>query len=68
MNTYKTYAQIDSSGRLVLEGLPFSAGSLMIDPKLNNTAMCVGPFYEKDTHTLNFSGKLIAPAEDNTGL
>ena len=29
MNTYKTYAQIDTSGRLVLEGLPFSAGSLL---------------------------------------
>jgi hypothetical protein len=29
MNTYKTYAQIDASGRLVLEGLPFSAGSLL---------------------------------------
>ena len=29
MKTYKTYAQIDASGRLVLEGLPFSAGSLV---------------------------------------
>lgn len=29
MNTYKTYAQIDASGRLILEGLPFSAGSLL---------------------------------------
>jgi hypothetical protein len=29
MNTYKTYAQIDAIGRLVLEGLPFSAGSLL---------------------------------------
>ncbi len=29
MNTYKTYAQIDASGRLVLEGLPFSAGTLL---------------------------------------
>lgn len=29
MNTYKTYAQIDASGRLVLEGLPFPAGSLL---------------------------------------
>ena len=27
MNTYKNYAQIDASGRLVLEGMPFSAGS-----------------------------------------
>jgi hypothetical protein len=29
MNAYKTYAQIDASGRIVLEGLPFSAGSLL---------------------------------------
>lgn len=29
MNTYKTYAQIDASGRLVLEGLPFPEGSLL---------------------------------------
>jgi hypothetical protein len=29
MNTYKTYVQIDASGRLVLEGLPFPEGSLL---------------------------------------
>jgi hypothetical protein len=29
MNTYKTYVQIDASGRLVLEGLPFRDGSLL---------------------------------------
>lgn len=26
----------------------------MIDPKLNDTAMCVGPMYKKGTHTLDF--------------
>jgi hypothetical protein len=29
MNTYKTYAQVDASGRLVLEGVPFAEGSLL---------------------------------------
>ena len=29
MNTYKTYVQCDASGRVVLEGLPFSAGALL---------------------------------------
>jgi len=29
MNTYKTYVQIDASGRLVLENLPFTEGSLL---------------------------------------
>ena len=29
MNTYKTYAQLDASGRLVLEGLPFNKGALL---------------------------------------
>lgn len=29
MNTYKTYIQIDASGRLVLEGLPFPEGALL---------------------------------------
>ncbi len=29
MNTYKTYAQVDASGRLVLDGLPFAVGSLL---------------------------------------
>ena len=29
MNTFKTYAQIDASGRLVLEGLPFREGALV---------------------------------------
>jgi hypothetical protein len=29
MNTYKTYVQIDSSGRVVLEGLPFREGALV---------------------------------------
>lgn len=29
MNTYKTYVQIDDSGRLVLEGLPFPDGTLL---------------------------------------
>lgn len=29
MNTYKTYVQIDDSGRLVLEGLPFPVGTLV---------------------------------------
>ncbi|WP_020561773.1 hypothetical protein [Methylosarcina fibrata] len=29
MNTYKTYVQIDASGRVVLEGLPFPEGSLL---------------------------------------
>jgi hypothetical protein len=36
MNAYKTYAQIDAGGRLVLEGLPFRDGALLevliIDP------------------------------------
>ncbi|SDZ04864.1 hypothetical protein [Nitrosomonas sp. Nm33] len=27
----------------------------MIDPALNDTTMCVGPFYEKSMHTLDFS-------------
>ncbi len=29
MNTYKTYVQVDASGRLVLEGLPFREGCLV---------------------------------------
>jgi hypothetical protein len=29
MNAYKTYAQIDASGRMVLEDLPFRAGTLV---------------------------------------
>ncbi len=29
MNTYKTYVHSDASGRVVLEGLPFPAGSLL---------------------------------------
>ncbi|OGT91550.1 MAG: hypothetical protein A2286_14025 [Gammaproteobacteria bacterium RIFOXYA12_FULL_61_12] len=29
MNTYKTYAEIDASGRVVLEGLPFRKGTLV---------------------------------------
>jgi len=29
----------------------------MIAPELNDTTMCVGPFYEKGMHTLDFSGK-----------
>jgi hypothetical protein len=29
MNTYKTYVQIDASGRVLLEGLPFPEGSLL---------------------------------------
>lgn len=29
MNTYKTYVQVDASGRVVLDGLPFRAGSLV---------------------------------------
>ncbi|NEV63691.1 hypothetical protein [Thiorhodococcus minor] len=29
MNAYKTYAQLDASGRLVLEGLPFRQGALV---------------------------------------
>ena len=29
MNTYKTYVQIDASGRVVLEGLPFREGALV---------------------------------------
>ena len=29
MNTYQTYAQLDASGRLVLEGLPFNKGALL---------------------------------------
>jgi hypothetical protein len=29
MNAYKTYVQIDASGRLVLEGLPFHQGALV---------------------------------------
>ena len=29
MNTYKTYVQVEASGRVVLEGLPFREGSLV---------------------------------------
>ena len=29
MNTYKTYVQIDASGRVVLEELPFREGTLV---------------------------------------
>lgn len=29
MNTFKTYVQLDASRRIVLEGLPFPAGSLL---------------------------------------
>ncbi|MBV5273783.1 MAG: hypothetical protein JZU52_09100 [Lamprocystis purpurea] len=29
MNAYKTYVQIDATGRLVLEGLPFRQGALL---------------------------------------
>jgi hypothetical protein len=29
MNAYKTYTQLDASGRLVLENLPFSEGALV---------------------------------------
>lgn len=29
MNTFKTYVQIDATGRVVLEGLPFPEGSLL---------------------------------------
>jgi hypothetical protein len=29
MNAYKTYAEVDSSGRLVLDRLPFQEGALL---------------------------------------
>jgi hypothetical protein len=29
MNTYKTYVQLDASGRVVLEGLPFPEGAIL---------------------------------------
>jgi hypothetical protein len=29
MNAYKTYAEVDEQGRLVVEGVPFRAGALV---------------------------------------
>ena len=29
MNTYKTYVQLDASGRVVLDGLPFPEGAIL---------------------------------------
>jgi hypothetical protein len=29
VNTYKTYVTLDASGRILLEGLPFPAGSVL---------------------------------------